>query len=134
MTSPLLTAAAVRLLEDHLHSYEKLEVLHAVHNGARAMSRAEVIAAARLDESIVVTELGELQRAGFIAIDAAGLATLGAPARTPACEEVLGLYAEDRGTLLPLLSAIAMGRIRSMTARAFADAFVIRKKRGDQDG
>jgi len=38
------------------------------------------------------------------------------------------VYENDRLVVLALLSTMAMERLRSLTARAFGDAFVLRKE------
>jgi hypothetical protein len=51
------------------------------------------------------------------------------------CETLSRLYADDRTRVIMLMSRLAFERIRRTTARAFADAFRIRRpaKRGDPD-
>lgn len=45
--------------------------------------------------------------------------------------ELAELYVQDRVLLARVLSDIAMSRLRNLAARAFADAFVLRKKDRD---
>ncbi len=52
-----------------------------------------------------------------------------------AVHELSALYARDRAAVMDLLTETALERLRDGSARAFADAFVLRKpKKGDHDG
>ena len=135
MTGTAISAEQRAFLETTLRSFEKLELLHAVRTSGRAVSRAELAVASRLDATVVAAMLVELEQATLVELDSRSeLVTLGVLARDHVCESLLALYQADRTVVLSTLSSIAVKRIRSMTARAFADAFVLRKKRGDQDG
>jgi len=134
MTARVSSEARV-LLETHLRSYEKLEVLHSLRVAARPMSRGELGDACGLDIGTTSTVLFDLAHAKLIEVDAvAGLARVGPAAREPVCEGLMALYAEDRAVVMEVVNTISMGKIRSMAARAFADAFVIRRKGRDGDG
>jgi len=99
------------------------------------MSKAQLVVASRLDASVVAAALVELEQAALVELDSRReLVTLGLLARDHVCESLMALYREDRTVVLSALSSIAVERIRSMTAEAFADAFLLRKRRGDRDG
>src|SRR5687768_14659892 len=53
-----------------------------------------------------------------------------------AVRELVNLYNEDRFAVVKAMGEIALERIRNMASRAFAEAFVIRKKppKGGEDG
>ncbi len=131
MTSP----AVRRLLESPLDSFEKLEIVVALHRtAARTSSNAELASAIALPLEIVSRAVDELVRAGFVE-NAGGLTRLTAsPADRAAVGELVELYDEDRILVVRALSQIAMDKIRGMAARTFADAFKLRKKREDDDG
>ncbi len=135
MIDSTVSAEQRAFLETKLESFEKLELLHAVRSSGRALTKAELAVAARLDANVVSDALVELEQAALVELDVRHeIVTLGLLARDHVCESLMALYHEDRTVVLSVLSSIAVKRIRSMTARAFADAFVLRKKRGDQDG
>lgn len=127
--------AVRRLLESPLDSFEKLEIVVALHRTAvHTSSNAELARAVALPLEIVVRAVDELTRAGFVqhaggltrlTIDAADLAALG---------ELVALYDEDRILVVRALSQISMDKIRGMAARTFAGAFKLRRKREDDDG
>jgi hypothetical protein len=50
------------------------------------------------------------------------------PALRATCERLRDLYTEDRFRIVGLMSQLAFERIRRSAARAFADAFRVRKK------
>jgi hypothetical protein len=124
-----------KLLCTRLDSFEKLEIVRLLRASGQAMSRAELETAGRFSSDTVSEVLSSLAQARLIEIDeATGLVRLGSPANERAVHTLMSVYEDDRAAVLSLLSTIAMERIRSMTARAFAEAFVLRRKRGDDDG
>jgi hypothetical protein len=124
-----------KLLCTRLDSFEKLEIVRLLRASGQPMSRADLQTAGRFSSDTVVEALGSLAQSRLIEIDeATSLVRLGSPAHERAFHAVMSAYEDDRAAVLSLLSTIAMERIRSMAARAFAEAFVLRKKRGDDDG
>lgn len=124
-----------RLLEDSLDTFEKLEIAVALWRAtAHTRSARELATDTRLPIDTIERALGELVAAKFVEL-AGGLARLAIPA---AQREHLGmlveLYEGDRILFVRLLSEISMTKIRGMAARAFADAFQLRKKPEDGDG
>lgn len=135
MTAPGLEDGVRTLLEIQLDSYEKLEIVRALRASGAAMSKQELEAACRLTSETVDEVLADLERAKVIEHDVARrLVRLGPASADPRFAALIQLYDDDRPGVLSVLSSLVMQRLRSMTARAFADAFVIRKKRGDGDG
>lgn len=92
-------------------------------------------AACRATSDTVHEALESLSRTNIVEFDAATkLARLGPSSHDPALQALMQVYDDDRLAVLALLSTMVMERLRSMTARAFADAFAVRKKRDDDDG
>ncbi|HEX3477699.1 MAG TPA: hypothetical protein VHT91_21910 [Kofleriaceae bacterium] len=120
------------LLVTKLDSYEKLEVMRALRTAGRTMSRSGLEAACRLSSDALDDALPDLERSKLIEHDPMhhGI-RIGAAGADPCFATLMQTYDEDRAAVLAVLSSAVMQRLRSMTARAFADAFVIRKKRGD---
>jgi lipase chaperone LimK len=99
------------------------------------MSTYELEVACQLETDLVIDAVVELARVELIELEGdARLARLGRVAQDSVCESLMKLYEEDRSFVLSTLLTISMRRIRNMAARAFSEAFVIRKRRGDTDG
>ncbi len=124
-----------RLLEAPLDTFEKLEICMVLWTAAaRTQSPRELAARVQLPIDLVEHALADLVAAHFVEL-AGGLARLTVPADlVPDVQALVELYATDRLTIVRTLSELAMDRVRSMAARAFADAFQIRKKREGDDG
>jgi hypothetical protein len=134
VTTSRPTAAARRLLDGKLDSFEKLELSIALYRApAHSLSLSELSTKLQLSIHIVDRGIDELARAGIVQA-AGGLARLTIDAQDlPALDEIAAFYDEDRLLVVRTLTEIAMDRIRGMAARAFADAFQLRKKK-EEDG
>lgn len=128
--SPALRA----LLESHVDSFEKLEVIIALHRaGDHPSTPRELADSLNLDRAEVRGVLDGFARAGLTE-SANGFVQI-AP-RGPlasAVSELATIYADDKSTLVIAIAEISMERLRNMAGRAFAEAFVIRKKPGGDD-
>jgi len=124
------------LLTHRIDSFEKLEVVLALRRAERAMSSIDQLALAigLLPES-VRDAVRELRGVSLVDVSSTGEIQLLPPSsRDHAAVEALAkAYEEDRFAIVKLMGEIAMGRIRSMAAQVFADAFVIRKSKKDGD-
>lgn len=124
------------MLQSDLDSFEKLELVHQLRAAKRPISRTDLQSGLRIDVGTLRTAITELLGCGLIeeATDEPGSVRLGGRATVDKpLEALMTLYDEDRLTVVAALSSIAMDRIRGMAAHAFADAFVIRRRRKDQD-
>jgi DNA-binding transcriptional regulator YhcF (GntR family) len=128
------TADARRLLDVLLNSFERLEITIALYRApAHTLSVPELITKLQLPSNVVDRGLEELERAGAVqVVNSVVRLTLDAQ-DIPAMDEVAALYEEDRLLVVRTLTEIAMDKIRGITARAFADAFQLRKKK-EEDG
>lgn len=134
MSSLELEDGVRTLLETKLDSFEKLEIVRALRASGQSMSFSDLEAACRLSSDLVEDTLPSLERAKLVERDAANRRVrLGTASNDPRFARLMQLYDEDRAGVLAALSSTVMQRLRSMAARAFAEAFVIRKKR-DDDG
>lgn len=134
MSGPELDDGVKTLLETKLDSFEKLEVVRALRASGRPMSCSELETACRLSSELIEDAVASLQRSKFVEHDATGRGIwLGISSTDPRFEALMKRYNEDRIGVLKVLSSSVMQRLRSMAARAFAEAFVIRRKR-DDDG
>lgn len=135
MTRPRLSHEARRLLEADLDSIEKLEILRYLQQAETPVSQAELVSALQLGHEAAAALIAGLARADLVIAggDREDLRP-GARAGSAPCRELLQVYAEDRLTIVSLLSTIAVDRIRSMAMRAFGEALVSKKKPNDDDG
>lgn len=135
MSEPELENGVRTLLTTQLDSFEKLEVVQALRAAGRAMSIEALESACRFPTQTVREALADLERGTIVEqADAGRLVLLGSGSKHPNFEALMQLYEEDRSRVMSVLSSLAMERIRTMAARAFSDAFVFRRKRGDNDG
>jgi hypothetical protein len=135
VTDSKLDKKAQALMQAQLDSFEKLEVVRALRAAVRPMSRLELERECRFSPDTVLDAFNRLSQTNVIVLDAEqNFARLGKIAQDPAFEALMRFYDDDRSAVLAMLSKIAMERIRSMAARAFADAFILRKKQGGDDG
>jgi hypothetical protein len=117
-----------------LNSFEKLEIAVALFRSAtHTLSLSELETKLSLSSQLVERGLDELARAGVVRLDNGFACLTLNPQEVPAMEEIAALYAEDPLLVVRTLTEIAMDKIRGMTARAFADAFRLRKKEEDND-
>jgi DNA-binding MarR family transcriptional regulator len=132
---PAVPSQVRRLLEDPLDTYEKLEIAAALwHAVAHTRSASELATHTQLPIESVEQALSELVAARYVEL-AGGLARLVVPAaQREHVRALVELYEADRILFVRLLSEISMTKIRGMAARAFADAFQLRKKPEDDNG
>ncbi len=124
-----IPAAARRLLDGPIDSLEKLEILAALRR--RPLGLAGLVEQLRLPLGVVKQSVSELVDRGLLRRRTDDVIELVAD---PRVEELLALYEADRLSVITTISRLSIERIRGMTARAFANAFVLRKKREDDDG
>ncbi len=126
-----------RLLLGAVDSFEKLEVLIALHSGGSAPLAPDAL------ESLVGTPmnvlgpaLDELVADGLVERRADGASQISPACDRAALNELADAWLNARVAVLEVMTARAVGRIRASAARAFADAFKIgrRKDRGGEDG
>jgi hypothetical protein len=129
VTAISLSPEARRILETDLDSFEKLEVMSRVRGTTAGLAMDDPA----LDNQAMRQTVTELLQGGLIE-RRGGVYVVGPRATDVAVVELLSAYDGDRMAIVGELSSLAMERIRSMASRAFANAFVLRKKRGDDDG
>jgi hypothetical protein len=135
VSEPRLDADARRLLETCLDSFEKLELVRVLRAAGGALSRSDLEEKCQFGSDTVQETLRSLSAMRVVELDEGEKRVrLGPSSEAPAFRAVTEVYENDRMVVLSILSTIAMERIRNMASRAFADAFVLRKKRGDDNG
>jgi hypothetical protein len=117
-----------------LDSFEMLEVV--VHMAAaRGRQSVEMISVnAKLDQDAVREAMAELGAHGVVEVLADGYALPENGRWTVHVDALAKMYREDRMRVVTHMSEGAMRRLRMKADRAFSDAFLIRWKKGDDDG
>jgi DNA-binding IclR family transcriptional regulator len=125
-----------KLLDTHIESFEKLELLMFLRRAPGASGTVgEVASAIGLGNDEVRTIAAQLMAAGLVT-RSDGSITLAprSPEDRAALEELGRVYDDDKIVLVKVIAETAMDRLRNLAGRAFAEAFVIRKKPGGSDG
>lgn len=125
-----------RLIDTHIDSFEKLELLMLLMRAPdERRTVGELARALELDADEVSSIVAALSAGGLVERAANGTVSL-AP-RTPedraALDELAQVYDDDKLELVKAIAESAMDRLRNLAGRAFAEAFVIRKKPGGDD-
>jgi DNA-binding GntR family transcriptional regulator len=129
--SSKLPDAVIELLAERIDSFEKLEIIVALHGSPRTtMSVDELCRTVQLSRDTVREAAVELRSASLVELTKTGEVQLLPPTSRDhaAVSRLVELYAKDRFTVVKAMGEVALQRIRNMASRAFADAFVIRKK------
>jgi hypothetical protein len=135
VVTPWLTTEMLRLLDEVLDSIEKVEIARHLTAAKVPLPVPELQARTQIDTQTMRGVMADLVRDRVIAVSGAPVPTvqLAARARRSDFEALMKLYAADRPVVMAALSSISMSRIRSMAARAFGEAFVLRKKKKEGD-
>ena len=133
--TPRVPPEVLALLDSSLGSFEKLELASYLTRAGAPVPRADLKAALRLDTEALREALGELVSANLVEIGSAPEfnVKLGPRAQHHDFKSTMALYDEDRLSVVTALASSATRRIRSMAARTFAEAFVLKKKYKDGD-
>ena len=137
--STKLPDGVAELLADRVDSFEKLELIVALHAAPRAtMSLDELCRTLKLARDVVREAALQLRAASLVELTSVDDVQLLPPTKSEraAVTDLVQVYADDRLALVKAMSELSVNRIRSMAARTFAEAFVIRKKppKGDDNG
>lgn len=134
MTAPEVPAAVRDLIREQVHSYEELEALLFLHARPGEDCPPEAVAAAlRVPADVAAAALGELAARGLARAAAAGGGAYrfgpATPALGAAVAALAAAYGEQRLAVIRLMSNNAIERLRTGATRAFADSFLIGRKR-----
>jgi DNA-binding IclR family transcriptional regulator len=133
MAEPI-SSDLLELLRQRVGSLEELEVLLLLQRTReRRWAIFEIARELGLPDSIVDTTLVTLRSQNFVAAEGPGDAEWNYQPRTAELaalvERLAAVYVERRLEVMRVLSARALERVRDSAARAFADAFIIRRKK-----
>lgn len=129
-----MSADLRRLLDAGIDSLDKLEIVVALyHAPERSLDFGALRERLDLDRDELRRSLRELAAAGFVTEGDERRVTLSRldAEREPRLSEIVTLYEQDKTRLVIAITEISLDRLRALAARAFADAFVIRRRKGD---
>ena len=130
-----LSPALRKLLDAHVESFEKLELLmFLLRSPAQRSTVGELSRALNLGGDEVRAIALALSAGGLVASAADGRIAL-APQRPEdeaALDELERVYDEDKMALVTAIAETAMERLRNLAGRALADAFATRKKKQEE--
>lgn len=128
------------LLHEHIESYEQLEVLLLLRRERyEEWTVAGLAARLHVRAELVASALARLEAASLAAITRTTPAPLFAyRPKSSALDAAAGRldreYAERPIRIIQLMSANAIERLRTAALHTFADAFVLKKKKDDDNG
>ena len=130
MSDPV--AEAQELLVDTIETFEKLEVVRLLARVEPQSIDAMAVPLAMSPPNVRET-LRELEAHGIVREDAAGWRLDPRSPKYAATRELIRIYEQDRVGVMNRMTKIALERIRVNAARTFADAFVLRSKKKEDD-
>jgi hypothetical protein len=122
-----------RLLLDAIDSFEKLELVLALARDPTPRGTSELAGRLGMREP-PDDALAELRASGVLAGDAKGWRIDAAGPWSAAIAQLRELHETDRTRVLELMTTASLERLRGQAARRFADAFLLRRKKGEDDG
>jgi hypothetical protein len=132
-----ISSSVKELLKTRINTFEKLDLVVTLHQSPHeTMSVEALIRALGAPRDVIRQAVGDLRRALLVDFDSRGEVRLLAAtdADRTAIGELVESYRDDPAIVLRFLGEVALDRIRSMAATTFADAFVLRRKKGEDDG
>lgn len=131
-----MVCEAVRaFLRDYIDSFESLEVLLLLRRERTACTADELCGRLTTRAPLIEDALASLARARLVSTDQNALRSYKYVDEDSARDSIVGslesLYRDEPIRIMQLMSANAIERLRTSTIRAFADAFVVRKEKGD---
>lgn len=123
-----LSPELLELLEAKLDTFEKLELALALRAAGKAETLTELALELQVGREVLRRVAETVITTGIIeACDEDSLRLRSGP-WNPLLDEAAAAYAADPRKLMRLYTRIAMQKIRGLSARTFADAFLLKKK------
>jgi len=119
------------LLERKLDTFEKLEIVLVLRAAGTSLTMSELAVQLQVGRDVLRRVAEEVAASGVIELIDGDAVRLEPATWEAELAEAEHIYETQPTTLINVLSRIAMQRIRSLAARTFADAFRIRRKKGD---
>jgi predicted transcriptional regulator len=124
-----------RLLLGPLDSFEKLEIVIALHaRGDKPLTLDALESRVGAPASVLTMALDELIAAGIVERRAGSASVISPGCDRTALDELAASWSTSRTSVLEVMTARAVERIRASAARAFADAFALRRGHKSNDG
>jgi predicted ArsR family transcriptional regulator len=122
------------LVAERVHGYEQLEALLFLHAHATEDSTPEAVAGTlRIPVEAATRALEDLVERGLASVQEGGRRAYRFDPATPevaaAVAALARVYAEQRLAIIKLLSDHAIERLRTGAARAFADSFLVGRRK-----
>lgn len=120
------------LLRERIGSYEQLEILLLLHKERSGLTAEALSSRLQIAPPLTASTLAELQARGLVRPQAAAsearyLYEAATPTLDAAVSRLARAHAEHPISIIKLMSANAIQRVRIGAARTFADAFILRK-------
>lgn len=128
-----LKRQAFAMIVEVLDSFEKLEVIAALDRAGHPQSLAELARATALDVRVIGEAVDGLVIDAVLARSSDVYRLDRDGPRGAQLAALLAVYHQDRLDVVTLMSRASLERMRHRASRAFADAFVLRRK-GRPDG
>jgi hypothetical protein len=131
-----LPDAVNQLLATRIDSFEKLEVVLALHGAPGwTMSVGELCRVLKLPRDVVRQAAVELRGVALAQLTARGEVRLVPPTShdQAAIAELVKLYADDRFSIVRALGDLAVERIRTLASNTFGGSLVLRERKKDNE-
>lgn len=115
-------------LYENLDTFEKLELVLVLRSAEKPLSVAEIALQLQVGPEALRRVVVEVAATGIVGWVDDESVRLSSGDWGPLIEEAAALYASEPSVLVKCFTRIGLQRMRGMAARAFADAFRIRKK------
>lgn len=131
-----MVGEAVRaFLRDYIDSFESLEVLLLLRRERTACTADELCGRLKTRSPLIEDALASLLRARLVSTEQNVPTSYRYVDEDWARDSIVGslesLYRDEPIRIMQLMSTDAIERLRTSTIRAFADAFVVRKEKGN---
>ena len=127
-----ISAELHALLEAKLDTFEKFELVMALHAAGRPETLTELAVQLQVGREALRRVADAIVSDGIIAAFDKDLLRLQSGPWDPLLDEAAKSYVADPRTLMRVFTRINMQKIRGLSARTFADAFLFRKKDGSR--
>lgn len=123
-----------RLAIEVLDSFEKLEIVLRLARVPGYVPSETIVRDVGGDGEAVKEAMESLVHEGVLSNGAQGVALARDGAWAPHVQSLVELYDADPTEVVMLMAKAAVERMRAQAARVFSDAFLIRSKKGPNDG
>jgi hypothetical protein len=119
-----------QFLSEYVDSFDELDALAVLVDRAGACEDDALAAVVRASPEALEETLERLESRGMI-VRSADAAVVRLVLEDPRLAEAVALYRSDPVSVLKIMNTLAIERLRAGATRAFADAFVLRRRKPD---